>query len=107
MAELGRFSQAIFYDQRGTGNSTGNNDWQTNPFETYINDLNQLREALGFKTITLLGHSWGGILASLYTLAFPDQVEKVIYVNSVPVSSQDYLDFVQHRSQLVDHHKIE
>jgi len=107
MAELGKFSFAIFYDQRGTGNSTGNDAWQVDPFKTYINDLNQLREAFGFKKVSLLAHSWGGILASLYALAFPEQVDKIIYVNSVPVSSQDYLAFVKHRSQIVDSNKTE
>lgn len=107
MAELGKFSFAIFYDQRGTGNSTGNDDWQVDPFQTYINDLDQLREAFGFEKISLLAHSWGGILASLYALAFPEKVDKIIYVNSVPVSSKDYLAFVKHRSQIVDSHKAE
>jgi proline iminopeptidase len=107
MAELGKFSFAIFYDQRGTGGSIGNDDWQANPFQTYVQDVNQLREAFGFKTISLLAHSWGGILASLYALAYPEHVDKVIYVNSVPVSSLDYLAFVKHRSQIVDSHKDE
>lgn len=105
MAALGKFSFSIFYDQRGTGNSIANDDWQAAPFETYINDLNQLREAFGFKTISLLAHSWGGILASLYALAFPQHVDKVIYVASVPVSSEDYLAFVKHRSEIVDTNK--
>lgn len=107
MAALGDFSFAVFYDQRGTGNSITNDDWQVNPFDIYVNDLNQLREHFGFKTISLLAHSWGGILASLYALSFPEHVDKIIYANSVPVSSKDYLAFVKHRSEIVDSHKAE
>jgi proline iminopeptidase len=107
MAELGKFSFAIFYDQRGTGNSLGSDDWQVDPFQTYVNDLDQVRKQFGFEKISLLAHSWGGLLATFYALAFPEKVDKLIYANSVPVSSSDYLTFVKHRSQIVDDHKAE
>lgn len=102
MAEIGKFSSAIFYDQRGAGRSIADDHWQSNPFQTYVNDLNQLREAFGFDKVSLLAHSWGGILASLYTLAHPQHIDKIIYLNSVPVSSKNYLEFVTHRAGLVD-----
>ncbi len=107
MIEIGKFSFAIFYDQRGTGSSIGKDDWLLDPFQTYIDDLNQVREAFGLKTISLLAHSFGGILASFYALAFPQHVDKIIYLNSVPISSADYIAFVKHRSQIVDTHKTE
>lgn len=107
MAEIGKFSFAIFYDQRGTGRSTDDNDWQSNPFQTYVRDVDQLREAFGLETVSLLGHSWGGILASLYALAYPQHVDKIIYLNSVPISSAGYMEFVQHRSRIVDIYKDE
>lgn len=102
MASVGNFSSAVFYDQRGTGQSTGTNHWQSSPFETYVHDVEQLREAFGFERVSLLAHSWGGILASLYALAYPERVDKIIYLNSVPIAGRDYLAYVKHRSQLVD-----
>ncbi len=107
LAALGKFSLSIFYDQRGTGKSTGDNDWQSHPFQTYVRDVEQLRLAFELDTISLLGHSWGGILASLYALAYPQQVDKIIYLNSVPLSSAGYLEFVKHRSHIVDMNKDE
>lgn len=107
MSAIGNFSFAIFYDQRGTGNSAANNDWYANPLQTYVDDINQVREAFGFKTVSLLGHSYGGIFAALYALAYPEHVDKIIYLNPVPASSHDYLAFVKHRSQIVDTHKSE
>lgn len=108
MAEIGKFSFAIFYDQRGTGKSkSDNDDWQSNPFQTYVRDVDQLREAFELENVSLLGHSWGGILASLYALAYPQHVDKIIYLNSVPISSAGYIEFVQHRSQIVDIYKDE
>ena len=107
MSEIGKFSFAIFYDQRGTGKSTSDDAWQSDPFKAYVRDVDQLRETFGFKKISLLAHSWGGMLASFYVLAYPEQVDKVIYVNPVPMSSGKYLAFVKHRSQIVDLHKDE
>jgi proline iminopeptidase len=107
LAEIGAFSFATFYDQRGTGKSTSDDDWQSDPFQTYVRDVDQLRETLGLKTVSLLGHSWGGILASLYALAYPQHVDKMIYINSVPLSSADYMAFVKHRSQIVNTYKDE
>jgi len=106
MANIGNLGSVIFYDQRGTGKSIGNNnDWQANPFQTYVHDVEQLRKKFGVKT--LLAHSWGSILASFYALAYPEEIDKIIYLNPVPVSSADYLEFVKHRSQIVDLHKNE
>jgi len=102
MAEIGTFSHAIFYDQRGTGKSISGDKWHAYPFETYVNDIEQLRKQFGFKTISLLAHSWGSILASWYALSYPQQVNDIVYVNPVPISSKDYLEFVQHRNRMVD-----
>lgn len=107
MTNIGNFSSAIFYDQRGAGNSTTTADWQTSPFQTYVRDLEQLREHFKLETFSLIAHSWGAILASRYVLAYPERVSEIIYLNPVPVSSKDYLDFVKHRSQIVDIHKDE
>jgi proline iminopeptidase len=107
MAELGNFSFAIFYDQRGAGQSRGNSAWQAEPFQTYVRDIDQLRESFGLQTVTLLGHSWGGLLAALYASEYPQRVDQVIYVNPVPLSSAGYIEFVDHRTQLVNTHKEE
>lgn len=105
LSALGQFSFAIFYDQRGTGNSTSTNDWQSTPFETYCEDIEKLRHSLGYKKISLLGHSFGGVFASLYAITYPEHIDKLIYLNTVPLSSQAYLEFVKHRSQIVDQNK--
>jgi proline iminopeptidase len=105
MSELGKFSFAIFYDQRGAGNSTSTNEWQTSPFATYCDDINHLREAFGFEKISLLSHSFGGVFASLYALTFPQHVNTIIYLNSVPLSTVDYLKYVKHRAHIVDENK--
>jgi proline iminopeptidase len=105
MSQIEKFSYGIFYDQRGTGSSVCTLDWQANPFEAYSNDIHTIQKALGFEKITLLAHSFGGIFAGFYASAFPEQVDKIIYVNSVPLSSAEYLDYVAHRVSIVDENK--
>ena len=73
--------QCILFEQRGTGKS------RTNPFDsTTINlkqaaeDIDILRKKLSISKLTILGHSWGAMLAMYYTINYPDAVEKLILV---------------------------
>lgn len=105
MEQLGQFTKAYFYDQRGTGLSVADDSWYDNPLQTYVQDLEALRLELGFERINLVAHSWGSILASLYTLAYPQHVNKLVYITPVPISSQHYLDFVQYRTEIINRDK--
>src|SRR5689334_2426924 len=58
----------LFYDQRGGGRSRsesrdaeGNVTWQTN-----VGDLERVINELGVRPLTLVGYSWGGLLALLF-----------------------------------------
>lgn len=85
----------IFYDQRGCGQSTGEINSGTINIETFVADLDAIREALNFNTVSILGHSWGGFLAMQYAIAHPDHVEKLILSNSLPASSEEITLFCQ------------
>ena len=41
---------------------------------TEIDDLDRVRESVGFESIVLLGHSWGGLLAMEYAIRHPGGV---------------------------------
>ena len=45
-----------------------------------IADLERIRQIMGQDRLTLIGHSYGGFLATLYAAEFPDHVEKLILV---------------------------
>ncbi len=83
-----------YYDQRGSGESTRPIDRFTssNRYENMqaldrtlglgaqIGDIERIRQILGEEKLILLGHSWGGFLASLYAAEFPEHVEALILV---------------------------
>jgi proline iminopeptidase len=70
--------QLVLYDQLGCGNSSQPSDPSLWTVELYVEELGNLREALGLERIHLLGHSWGGMLALEYMLTQPTGVESLI-----------------------------
>jgi proline iminopeptidase len=87
--------QFHYYDQRGCGESTRPIDRFTsqNMYENMmeldrtlglgaqIADIERIRQILGDDKLILVGHSWGGFLASLYAAEFPEHVEALILVS--------------------------
>lgn len=78
----------IFYDQRGGGKSLGGVKDETLSVETLVQDLENLRKTLGLEKMSLLGHSWGTIIAARYAIAHPEFVQKLILSNATPFSSE-------------------
>jgi proline iminopeptidase len=50
--------------------------------ETYLADLEAVRKAVGAESIHLFGHSWGGIVALRYAVAYPDRVSSIMLMGS-------------------------
>jgi len=59
-----------YYDQLGSGNSDNPEDPSLWDLDRFIDEVEQVRIALGLdaSNFVLLGHSWGGILATEYAL---------------------------------------
>jgi proline iminopeptidase len=69
----------ILYDQRGTGKSTLSRlDASTITMSLMVNDLECLRQHLKLETWSVLGHSFGGMLASYYATLHPGRIESMI-----------------------------
>lgn len=75
----------IVYDRRGEGRSTDANAKFT--FKETYDDINAIYEQYKIKKATIIGHSFGGIVATLFAVAYPDKVRSVILVGA-PVSLQ-------------------
>ena len=88
-----------YYHQRGCGKSTRPFDkFESSNFYKNMNALNenlglpaqiadieQIRRKLNQEKITIIGHSFGGFLASLYAIEFPGHVESLILVSPAEV----------------------
>lgn len=81
-AELAKNYKVIYLDAFGRGKSdrAGNDNEYT--FERDVNDFEALRKKLKIEKWTLLGHSYGGMVAQAYALKYPDAVNKLILSNS-------------------------
>ena len=95
LKELAKNHKLIFYDQRGSGKSSGAIDSESININNFVSDLEGLRKALEIKKMNLLGHSWGGLLAMYYAINYPEHVKSLMLLNSVGYSSEFFSPFNQ------------
>lgn len=84
LAEKGFY--VIVYDRRGEGRSTSMKAKFT--FDESFSDLQDLYKQYGIEKATLMGHSFGGIVATLFAEKFPDKTNAVVLVGA-PVALQE------------------
>lgn len=87
--------QSIIYDQRGTGKSTLNVlDSSTINMKLMIDDIESIRKHLKIEKWSVLGHSFGGMVASYYATQYPEHIEKIVLSSSGGIDL-DLLNYVQ------------
>lgn len=79
--------ELIYYDQRLSGRSEGVVDSASVRLDTFVEDIEGLRSALGLDTFHLIGHSWGGLLALKYAVAHPRRLRSLILLSPMPPSA--------------------
>jgi proline iminopeptidase len=67
MLRLAQSREVVFYDQRGGGRSK-NDDRAPVTWRTHVEDLAAVIQELGVTPLSLVGYSWGGLLAILYAI---------------------------------------
>jgi proline iminopeptidase len=87
----------VFYDQRGTGRSSLVSDPSAVTVASHIADLEAVRRHFGLRRMTLLGHSWGALLAAGYARQHPDAVAALIAVSPSPLRRDPYAERVMPR----------
>jgi proline iminopeptidase len=97
MDRLSRAFRLIYYDQRGRGRSSPGVVPEDVSIDSDVDDLDRLRQFMEFDRISVLGHSWGAILAMEYAARYPDRVARLIVLNSAPPSHADLSRFRKHR----------
>jgi proline iminopeptidase len=78
----------IYYDQRGTGRSSAELVETAINFDSFVQDIEALRVALGYDRITVLGHSFGSLIALEYAARFPESTRSLILMNPVEPGSR-------------------
>lgn len=76
----------IVYDRRGEGRSEAANAQFT--FQETFDDLNAIYQKYGLKKSMLIGHSFGGVVATLFAEKHPEKIQSIILVGA-PVSLQE------------------
>lgn len=96
MARLAKEYQLIFYDQRGTGRSSGDVDATSITLENFLSDLEGLRTQFKLDAMNLMGHSWGGLLALFYAIRYPENINSLMLINSAAACSDFWKPFEAH-----------
>jgi proline iminopeptidase len=71
MLHLAERYDVIFYDQRGGGRSRSD-DREPVGWRTHVTDLAAVVREFGLEPLSIVGYSWGGLLAILYALEAAD-----------------------------------
>jgi proline iminopeptidase len=80
---LAASSSLVYYDQRGTGRSEAALDAASINLDAFLDDIESLRQSLEQDRVTVLGHSFGSLLALAYAMAHPDRTRGLILVAPV------------------------
>ena len=81
-SELATHFTVIYFDAFGRGKSDRAKNSAEYTFQRDVEDIESLRKALKIETWTVLGHSYGGMVAQAYALEHPQAVHKLILSNS-------------------------
>ena len=81
-----------YYDQRGGGRSPVGRDVPVG-WREQVEDLNALVDLWELEPVTLLGYSWGGLLALLYAATYPERVGRLALVSPAPITTEHRREF--------------
>jgi proline iminopeptidase len=86
----------IYYDQLGSVYSDHPTDTSLWTIDRFVDEVEQVRIALGLDkdNFYLLGHSWGGILATEYALRHGDHMKGLI-ISNMMMSIPDYNHYAE------------
>ena len=87
--QLADLYRLVYYDQRGRGKSADGVEPQDVSLATDLEDIERVRQHFRLEAPTLLGHSWGTVLALEYALRYPTRVSRLVLMNPAPASSAD------------------
>ena len=90
---LARHHRLVFMDERGSGRSERLANFKGYTLDDLACDADAVRRALGLKTVDVMGHSFGGILAQAYAIKYPSTVRRLILAGTGSSASRINADF--------------
>lgn len=85
---LARTNRLIFIDERGSGQSQKLEDTSAYTVESMVEDVEDVRLALDLGKISLLGHSYGGVLAQAYAFKYSENLSHLILCSTFHSTSK-------------------
>jgi proline iminopeptidase len=85
LTPLSEHMQLIYVDHRGNGLSE-RTDPTTYTIEQMADDVEELRKYLGLEKVNVFGNSFGGMLAQVYAVRYPNSIRKLILCTTTPSS---------------------
>lgn len=95
----------VLYDIRGHGGTAEwGSDWT---LASLANDLIQLLNAIDIDTVSIVGHSLGGMIAQVFALNYPRRVEKLILSSTTSGQTSESRQGLQARADQVESNGME
>lgn len=102
---LAQNRRLLLYDQRSSGRSTLIGDPSHNTIEDMVADLESLRDAFDLNELNLVGHSWGSLLAGLYAIEYPSNVDRMALVGSTAPAVGDWREDFDPMNRIDSEHR--
>jgi pimeloyl-ACP methyl ester carboxylesterase len=89
LPELAARRTLVLLDPRGTGGSSAPADVSAYALEDYAADIEAVREHLGLRRVSLLGHSHGGFVAMVWAGSYPLSAQRLILASTATRFTDD------------------
>jgi len=97
---LARHNRLVFIDERGSGKSQILQDPKGYTVENMVEDVEAVRQGLSLGKISLLGHSYGGVLAQAYALKYQRNLTHLILASTFPSTTEMNQVFVHMKEKM-------
>lgn len=91
--------RVLLMDMRGIGENKQAFDHGDTLLQQWISDLEALRQQSKTELWTIIGHSWGALMAQLYAQKYPKHVEQLILLNPVDPQADSLKPLVERIEQ--------
>ncbi len=81
LSNLTPYTNIVYFDRRADILSSRALHQVLSP-EEIADDVDALRRELGLKRVTLLGHSFGGVIALTYAKRYPENIKRLLLLNT-------------------------